>query len=253
MEPATVISAADPPAAAPPLSLTPEPATGPGALQLHSVSFGADKGAWVHAADAAAAASALAWVLEDAKPSELSARRSVGIDIETTSLTPADGRIRLLQVAAGERCAVLDCFAFDAVSTLLAATAELDVDWIAHNAEFEQSWLAHHHGLTLTPMFDTRWVFVRERARRSGVHRARGSNLALVCRELLGFELSKEQRLSDWTAEPLSEAQLEYGALDALVLIPLRRELERTALAEGWTDELAGAASDSLAEARRFA
>lgn len=214
--------------------------------------FGAHHGQYLYVSDAAEAADALEWVLAAATPSPMSELLAVGIDIETTALAPTDGRIRLAQIAAGERCVVLDCFAFDAWSVLREAASGLPISWIAHNAEFEQSWLARHAGMTLTPMFDTRWVFIRERARRSGVFQPKGSNLAHVCDELLGFELSKEERLSDWSAEPLSAAQIRYGALDALVLIPLRRRLERDALEFGWTAEVEAAAERSLSEALRF-
>jgi ribonuclease D len=220
--------------------------------QLVDVSFGADSGQYVYSTDAQTAHEALAWVLEAAAPTPLNDRPSVGIDIETTSLEPRDGRIRLAQVAAGDRCVVLDCFAFDVWAALRAATEGREVAWIAHNAEFEQSWISHHEGFTLTPMFDTRWVFVRERTRRIGDLGERRSNLAHVCQELLGFELSKEQRLSDWSASPLSWAQIEYGALDALVLIPLRLKMERDALEFGWEEEVHEAARRSLAEAGRF-
>lgn len=225
--------------------------TGP-VQQPVAVSFGADRGQYVHVTDAAAAEQALDWVCQAAAPTPLSDRLSVGIDIETTSLVPAEGLVRLAQIAAGDRCAVLDCFAFDAWTALRNATQGRDVGWIAHNAVFEQGWLARHAGFTLTPMFDTRWVFVRERARHTGVFSGRGSNLAHVCDEVLGFELSKEQRLSDWTTPLLSSAQLEYAALDALVLIPLRTRLERVAIESGWTAEVAAAAERSLAEAARF-
>lgn len=215
--------------------------------------FGSDRGEYVYVTDFVGAADALGWVLEAATSSPLSDALSVGIDIETTSLAPAEGRIRLAQIAAGDRCAVLDCFAFDAWDALHHAIAGLDIGWIAHNAEFEQSWLSRHAGFTLTPMFDTRWVFVRERARRTGLFAPRGSNLARVCSELLDFELSKEQRLSDWSVPVLSSAQVEYGALDALVLIALRERLERDAIANGWTAEIEAAAERSAAEATRFA
>lgn len=216
------------------------------------VEFGAHHGEHRYVTDALAARQALAWVLDAAEGSPLSANPVVGIDIETTSLIPRDGRIRLCQIAAGDRCVVLDCFAFDAWAELVAATAGRDVQWIAHNAEFEQGWISRHAGLTLTPMFDTRWVFVRERARETGEFSPRGSNLAHVCAELLGFELSKEQRLSDWTAAELSEPQVEYAALDALVLIPLRNHLERVAIDSGWTAEVVAAAKRSADEALRF-
>jgi ribonuclease D len=214
--------------------------------------FGADRGEYVYVTDPIAAADALGWVLEAATRSPLSDALSVGIDIETTSLAPAEGRIRLAQIGAGDRAVVLDCFAFDAWESLHAAIAGLDISWIAHNAEFEQSWLARHGGFTLTPMFDTRWVFVRERARQSGVFAPQGSNLAHVCDELLDFELSKAERLSDWSVPVLTSAQVQYAALDALVLIPLRERLERTAIENGWTAEIDAAAERSLAEALRF-
>jgi ribonuclease D len=214
--------------------------------------FGSDRGEYVYVTDPIAAADALGWVLEAATRSPMSDSLSVGIDIETTSLEPHEGRIRLAQIGAGDRAVVLDCFAFDVWESLHAAIAGLNVSWIAHNAEFEQSWLARHGGFTLTPMFDTRWVFVRERARRTGVFAARGSNLAHVCDDLLGFELSKAERLSDWSTPVLSAAQVQYAALDALVLIPLRERLERVAIENGWTAEVDAAAERSLAEALRF-
>lgn len=214
--------------------------------------FGAWRGEYVYANDPIGAADALGWVIEAAGPSPLSGEPSVGIDIETTSLAPAEGRIRLAQIAAGDRCVVLDCFAFDAWDALHAAVAGLRPSWIAHNAEFEQSWLAQRAGFTLAPMFDTRWVYVRERARETGEFSPRGSSLQHVCEVLLGFELSKQERLSDWTAPVLSQAQVQYAALDSLVLIPLRERLEREALVNGWTAEVTAAAERSAAEALRF-
>lgn len=216
------------------------------------VEFGRWTGEYRFVTDTLAARQALKWVLAAAEPTPLSDGPVVGIDIETTSLIPRDGQIRLCQIAAGDRCVVLDCFEFDVWSELAAATEGLDVQWIAHNAEFEQGWLSRHADRTVTPMFDTRWVFVRERARRTGEFAPRKSNLAHVCDELLGFELSKEQRLSDWTAPVLSEPQVEYAALDSLVLIPLRGQLERVAIDNGWTAEVAAAAKRSAEEALRF-
>jgi ribonuclease D len=223
------------------------------ARQAIAVRFGADHGHYLFCADEQSAKAALEWVFAAAERSPMSEIPVVGIDIETTALAPAAGRIRLAQIAAGDRCVVLDCFAFDVWSLLRRATAKKSIGWIAHNAEFEQSWIGRHAGFTLSPMFDTRWVFVRERARQTGVFEPKGSNLKYVCRELLDFELNKDERLSDWSTPELSAAQLQYAALDALVLIPLRRRLERSALDYGWTAEVDAAAERSAAEALRFA
>ncbi len=209
-------------------------------------------GEYRYVTDPAAAAVTLEWMLEDAGGSRFLNGTPIGIDFETTSLAPADGRIRLVQVAAGARSVVLDAFAFTPWPVLLDAVAGIQPLWIAHNAEFEQSWLAHHAGFTLLPMFDTRWVFVRERAQRTGELIPQESSLALVSEVVLDLPLSKEQRLSDWSVQPLSRAQLDYAALDALVLIRLRETLERRAAAEGWTAQIAAAQRRADNEARRL-
>ena len=47
-----------------------------------------------------------------------------------------------------------------------------------------------------------------------------------LVRELLGVELSKQQQSSDWGAETLSQAQLDYAASDVLHLHALKAKLD---------------------------
>lgn len=216
------------------------------------VRYGRFTGSYRYARSTAAAREGLAWVAEVAEFSPTGAE-VLGVDIETTSLAPEDGLIRLCQVAAGNRCIVIDAFHTDLPELLGPLATSGEFEWIAHNAAFEQSWFGRHAGFTLSPMFDTRAVFIRERNRRTGQYARGSSALDAVCRDLLGFDLSKEQRLSDWTAEPLSAAQIEYGALDALVLPPLRAKLLADASDGGWDSEVAAAMEHSAGEARRFA
>lgn len=216
------------------------------------VRFGRFSGFYRYARTQAEARQGLAWVVEAAEFSPTGAR-VVGVDIETTSLAPEDGLIRLCQLAAGDRCVVIDAFHCELSELLGPLALSGEFEWIAHNASFEQSWFGRHAGFTLAPMFDTRDVYIRERARKTGRFARGSSALDAICRELLGFDLSKEQRLSDWTAEPLSPAQLEYGALDSLVLPPLRAKLLADASDGGWDSEVAAAMEHSAGEARRFA
>ena len=44
--------------------------------------------------------------------------------------------------------------------------------------------------------------------------------------ELLEIDISKQQQSSDWGAETLSEAQMNYAASDVLYLHRLREELD---------------------------
>lgn len=214
---------------------------------------GIASGEYRYVTDAGDAVEALRWMLGDASGSRLQNGTVVGIDFETTSLRAEDGRIRLVQVASGARSVVMDAFAFEPWPLLKEATASVQPLWIAHNAEFEQSWMAHHADFTLLPMFDTRWVYVRERAHRTGVFKPKESSLAFVSEEVLGLPLSKEERLSDWSAQPLTRAQLDYAALDALVLIRLRESFERRAIEEGWTGQIMAAQRRAANEAMRFA
>ena len=54
-----------------------------------------------------------------------------------------------------------------------------------------------------------------------------------LVRELLGIDLSKQQQLSDWGAEALSDAQLAYAASDVLHLHALKEKLDAILLREG--------------------
>jgi ribonuclease D len=54
-----------------------------------------------------------------------------------------------------------------------------------------------------------------------------------LVRELLGIEISKQQQSSDWGADPLSHAQVEYAASDVLHLHALRERLDAMLAREG--------------------
>lgn len=218
-----------------------------------AVEAGVASGAYRFAACEFEAFDALGWVLDGPTGSLFSDGCVAGIDIETTSLAPDEGRIRLVQIAAGDRCAVLDAFCFDPWPIVCRMFEGRRTLWTAHNAEFEQSWIGRHAGFTLLPMFDTRWVHVRLRSARTGEWRSTDSSLAYVCHELFELPLSKEQRLSDWSAPELTPAQIEYAALDALVLIQLREAMERSAIAAGHEAHVIAALRRAEREARRFA
>ena len=63
--------------------------------------------------------------------------------------------------------------------------------------------------------------------------------------ELLGIDISKLQQMSDWGAETLTDAQLDYAASDVLYLHRLKDKLDERLAREGRTD-LARAAFDFL-------
>jgi ribonuclease D len=57
-----------------------------------------------------------------------------------------------------------------------------------------------------------------------------------LVRDLLGIDVSKQQQLSDWGAEELTDAQVAYAASDVLHLHALREKLDVMLAREGRAD-----------------
>ncbi len=94
------------------------------------------------------------------------------------------------------------------------------------------------------PLFDT-----QEAAALASI----GPNLGYgrLVSELLGVELAKGETRTDWTARPLSRAQLDYAAEDVTFLLPLYSRLRSDLLNLGRFD-WALADSAALADPKRF-
>ena len=162
---------------------------------------------------------------------ELSKHPAIGFDSETTSLDPYAGRMRLLQFSTpdggGAYIIDLDCFggngdkagseALVPLRQLLEAGRPVKV---AHNAKFDAKWTKHQLGVELGGIFDT---MLASQIVSAGESEDRHS-LAAVAERYLDETLDKTAQLSDWSGE-LSEAQLEYAARDAAVMLPLREKL----------------------------
>ncbi|MFL6283120.1 MAG: DNA polymerase [Pyrinomonadaceae bacterium] len=170
----------------------------------------------------------------------------LGFDTETTSLSPFEGRLRLVQLAApGEPVYVFDLFALapsgqaadapalEPLRRLLAATRPVK---IAHNSKFDAKWVRHHLGVELCGDFDSR-AENRNEVERGGLfdtllasqlisagEQEDRHSLASVAERYLNQAVDKTQQVSNWGGE-LSSAQLEYAARDAELMLPLRLKL----------------------------
>lgn len=146
--------------------------------------------------------------------------KELGIDTETTGLDPHCHKLRLVQIAAaGYPTLVIDCFKTDIkrIQPLLDGGAIL----IFHNAKFDIQFLLKA-GLNIPQkVFDTQIAYQILNAGKEEVK----CSLKHICKELLGEELDKEERLSDWLSDKLSDNQLSYAAKDSEVLLLLRNKL----------------------------
>ena len=158
----------------------------------------------------------------------LSAEPAIGLDTETTELDPYNARLRLLQLATPEGVHVidLDAFAngnlaenetFTSLRRLLEAPRPIK---IAHNAKFDAKFIKHNLGADLGGLFDT--LLASQLIGAGDIEERHG--LETVAARYLNESVDKSERLSNWNFE-LSEAQLEYAARDAAILLPLREKL----------------------------
>jgi DNA polymerase-1 len=146
----------------------------------------------------------------------------VGVDTETTSLDPFKGRVRLLQIATPDHDFVIDLFELPAFehSGLREMLSSSQPVKVFHNAKFDLKMLLHHFELEVRAVFDT--LLASQLI--GGGRNEGGHGLAAVSDRHLGELVDKSLQLSNW-AGPLSQAQYEYAAKDAALMLPLYEKL----------------------------
>ena len=174
-------------------------------------------------------------------PDGLDLGPSVAIDTETMGLDPRRDRLCLVQLSAGDGNAHLVQIAQGQQSApnlerLLTDPGTLK---IFHFGRFDIAAMENAFGVSAQPVYCTKIAskLIRTFTDRHG--------LKYLLQELVGVDVSKQQQTSDWGAETLTEAQMDYAASDVLYLHRLKEELDRRLAREGRT-ELAAACFDFL-------
>ncbi|HJZ79923.1 MAG TPA: DNA polymerase [Pyrinomonadaceae bacterium] len=152
----------------------------------------------------------------------------IGLDTETTDLDPYLARLRLIQLAASDRVFIIDVNHFaegdlkrgDALAPLRQLLTAPRPIKIAHNAKFDAKFIKHNLGVGIVGLFDT--LLASQLVSAGDIEERHG--LEAIAGRYLNEAVDKSERLSNWEFE-LSEAQLQYAARDAAVLIPLREKL----------------------------
>ena len=174
-------------------------------------------------------------------PEGLNMGSVVAVDSETMGLIPQRDRLCLVQLSSGDGDAhivQLDKTNYRAprLKALLTDTAVLK---LFHFARFDIAAFKYWLGVDTSPVYCTK---IASRLCRTYTDR---HGLKDVSRELLGVEMSKQQQSSDWGAESLTEAQLDYAASDVLYLHALKEKLDAMLAREG-RGELAQACFEFL-------
>ncbi len=153
----------------------------------------------------------------------------VAVDTETMGLKPRRDRLCLAQLSAGDGDAHLVRFApgiYDAPN-LKAMLSDDGVTKLFHFARFDVAMIKRYLGVVSQPLYCTK---IASKIARTITDR---HGLRDLCRDLLGIDLVKEQQMSDWGADDLSERQLAYAASDVLHLHDIRACLDEMLAREG--------------------
>ena len=174
-------------------------------------------------------------------PDGLDLGPEVAIDCETMGLNPHRDRLCLVQMSNGDGNAHLVQIAQGQTEApnLTRMLADPAVLKLFHFGRFDIAVMQHTFGVQAAPVYCTKIAskLVRTYTDRHG--------LKNLLQELLSVDVSKQQQMSDWGAETLTDAQLDYAASDVLYLHGLREKLNERLAREGRT-EVAQACFDFL-------
>jgi ribonuclease D len=155
--------------------------------------------------------------------------REVAIDTETMGLDPHRDRLCVIQLSPGDGSADVVQIPQDATSApnLVKLFTDPSVTKIFHYARFDMAVIKNRFGVVTGPVYCTK---IASRLVRTYTDRHGLKDLA---RELVNIDMSKIQQSSDWGAEKITDAQLDYAASDVLYLHDIKRHLDRMLRREG--------------------
>lgn len=171
---------------------------------------------------------------------------AVAIDTETMGLEPHRDRLCVVQLSPGDGSADVVQIPTGATSApnIAALLADPGRTKIFHFGRFDIAVLYHAFGVMPAPVYCTK---IASRLTRTYTDK---HGLKDLVRDVLGVDLSKQQQLSDWGAEELTDAQVSYAASDVLHLHALKDKLDALLAREGRTELAAACFSFLPARAR---
>jgi ribonuclease D len=159
-------------------------------------------------------------------------RGSVAVDTETMGLDPHRDRLCVVQLSPGDGSA--DVVQIPAggggAENLKRLLADPSILKIFHFARFDLGVLYKNLGVMPTPVYCTK---IASRLCRTYTDK---HGLKDLVREVLGIDVSKQQQLSDWGADKLTEAQIAYAASDVTHLHALKEKLDAMLVRDGRMD-----------------
>ncbi len=162
-------------------------------------------------------------------PDDLDLGDTVAIDCETMGLHPHRDRLCVVQLSGGDGNAHMVQIAKgqNSAPNLARLLEDSNVLKLFHYGRFDIAAMYHAFGALAAPVYCTK---IASRLVRTYTDRHGLKNLL---QEQLGVDISKQQQSSDWGAEELTNAQLDYAASDVLHLHRLREKMDEMLVREG--------------------
>jgi DNA polymerase-1 len=156
--------------------------------------------------------------------SDILSARLIGLDLETTGLDPKVHKMRLAQIAVGQTVYVIDLWEMDPQCLQIILRQAKNI--AGQNLAFDLGFLAEA-GLEI-PNGDRLWdtmllAQILEAGSDTG-YRQKCKLKHLVAR-YMGLLVNKELQTSNWANPHLTDAQIQYAAYDAAVVLPLAKIL----------------------------
>jgi ribonuclease D len=166
---------------------------------------------------------------------------SVAIDTEALGLNNHRDRLCVVQLSPGDGSADVIQISKDQTQApnLVRLLADQSKIKIFHFARFDVAILYKYLNVVTQPVYCTK---IASKLTRTYTDR---HGLKDLVREFLNIDVSKQQQSSDWAADELSSAQLEYAASDVLYLHQLKEILDQR-LAREERSEIANACFEFL-------
>ena len=165
-------------------------------------------------------------------PDGLDLGPEVAIDCETMGLHPHRDRLCVVQLSSGDGNAHIVQIRKGQTDApnLCKLLTDPNVLKLFHYGRFDIAAMQNAFGAVTAPVYCTK---IASRLIRTYTDRHGLKNLL---NELLNVDVSKQQQSSDWGADQLNKAQIEYAASDVLYLHRLREALNKRLLREGRMD-----------------
>jgi len=149
---------------------------------------------------------------------ELATRGEFALDTEFVRERTFFIQLGIVQVSAGDLEAVIDPQGLSSLDPLFELVASPQVEKIVHAGEQDFAVLYEAGGAAPRNVFDTQIAAAL-------VGYGDQISYARLVAKVTGVQLDKLETLTDWTARPLTEAQIDYSLEDVRYLPDVRRHL----------------------------